>query len=121
MWLVTRLGMFSVVLADSVPGSGRADPDQMMVRARARDHLVALQAEHGSLAPFPIVESAAGLDYRWRIIAPKTEVVAAIASLVDGIDYRNFKRAAGQSRSVVGDDYITALHAVWAEFRRLQD
>jgi hypothetical protein len=121
MWLVTRIGLFSVVLADTEPGSGAADPGQMMIRARLRDHLVALQTEHGSLAVFPIVESAPGLDYRWRIIAPKTEAVAAIASLVDGIDYRNFKGAAGQNRSVVGDDYITALHAVWAEFRRLQD
>ena len=121
MWLISKHGFFSVVLADTAPGSGKADPEQMMIRARVRDHLVALQAERPDLTALPIVESGAGLDYRWRIVAPKAAVVAAITALVEEVDYRNFKGAAARNRAVVGDDYVAALHAVWAEFRRLQE
>tara|TARA_R110002072_G_scaffold302737_2_gene488208 strand:+ start:33794 stop:34159 length:366 start_codon:yes stop_codon:yes gene_type:complete len=120
MWLITQLGLFSVVLADTAPGTGQADPGQMMIRARVRGHLVALQAKRADLAAFPIVESGAGLDYRWRIVAPTAAVVEAIAALVQDVDYRNFKAAAARNRAVVGEGYLDALHAVWAEFRRMQ-
>lgn len=120
MWILTTIGAFSIVLAETQPGSGQPDPDRLMIRARRREHLELLQREHAALAPLPIIESHAGLDYRWRIVAPKALVRTVVEEAVARIDYRNFKSAAQRRHAETNAEYVASLHAIWNELRRLQ-
>jgi hypothetical protein len=111
MWIQSRSGAFSLVLAD--------DRDTMLIRARLRKHLELLQGEHPKLTDHPIVETSEG-DYRWQIGAPPSLVAAIVAKLVLGIDYDNFKDACSK-RDDLCSDYLTAVSQVWGVLRRMQD
>ena len=104
VWLLTSAGAFSIVLADTAPGSGTPDPDQLMIRARKREHLQLLQCDHPNITPFPIIESPPGLDYRFRIVAPKTVVAQVLADMASRVDYSNFKNAAHARAEHTGQD-----------------
>ena len=76
MWLMTRVGFFSIVRK---PGDG--DPT---IRSRVREDLEALQ-QHYLPALGPITAKA-GTDYPFRAKASVSDVAAATARMIDDID-----------------------------------
>ena len=119
MWVNSTVGLLSVVQAGPEPGSRPNAPRKLMVRARVRRHLELLQRDHPSLRRHQIIESEPGRDYKWRIIVPRATFARVVASMVAGIGYGNFKGACAASPDL-DPDYNSALHDVWAVFRRLQ-
>jgi hypothetical protein len=119
MWISSVVGTFSVVQAGPEPGKRPDAPRKLMVRARVRRHLELLQRDHPSLRRYPIIESEPHRDYRWRIIVPRTTFARVVAAMVEELDYQNFKGACAASPDL-DPAYNTALHDVWAVFRRLQ-
>jgi hypothetical protein len=117
MWLLSPEFFVSVVAARMNVGRGPVDPAKLMVRARLREHLVALQTRCPKLASAPILTTAG--DYRYRIIVDKSDFSAAVAKVVSDIDYCNFKNAAAASGKA-NDTYVKALHKVWADLREIQ-
>lgn len=66
-----------------------------MVRARVREDLVRLVAEHQrfGVGDKPEILDLPGHDYPYRIVIPKAEWVALASRLAEMIDYSNFKSA----------------------------
>lgn len=119
MWLQSRIGALSVVLAGPDPGGTPNATRKLMVRARVRKHLELLQRDHPSLRRYSIIESEPRRDYRWRIIVPRKVFAGVVAAMVAGIDYGNFKGACAASPDL-DPAYNSALHDVWSVFRQLQ-
>lgn len=152
MWLFTRHGFFSCTCADANHSGGfepavkgkpyhkqakKPDLDQMMVRARLKQHLVNLQeacadlsisasviAESpdramlfGEIAVAEIVESKTN-DYRFRILLPQPAFAVLVSWLVSDIDYCNFKNAVFEQEGA--SDYEHALHRIWSVHHGLQ-
>ncbi len=92
IWVATRYGFFSAVCARKGDGSraNPPDPHKMMIRARARDHLVRLVERFPSLKRFEIKTSPHN-DYRFRIIIPKWRWQRVMWGLIREQDYDNFK------------------------------
>ena len=110
MWLITPIGFFSVV---EKPGDKQAGT--LTVRARVRGDLVALK-KHYLPALGPIQESH-DTDYRFRAVAPRSEVSAAMARMVDGLDYSNFKSEVAKKQ---GHKRASLYHKVWDVLYHLQ-
>lgn len=114
MWLFTRLGFFSAVCARKDNGKSREiDPESIMVRARVKDHLLALKARFPKLLRGKI-QTDTGTDYKYRIIVPKPIWNEVVATLSDDVDYGNFKGA------VRDNEYHDALMRVWHVMNRMQ-
>jgi len=94
VWVLTTKGLLSVVLADTAIGSGVADPDTVMVRARRRSHLEQFQAAHPQLAGYDIIESPLHCDYGIRVVVPKRVFAEAMFDEVMSLGYKNFKSEA---------------------------
>lgn len=77
MWLYISGGFVSIV-------AHRDQPMHLLVRARHPDHIGALLP---GLEP-TVLETA---DYRFRVVAHRTDVVKAIAQYLTTMDYDNFK------------------------------
>lgn len=120
MWLMTKHGFYSVVLAklDPKQPSRGSDPDTVMVRARMRKHLEALAEVNPAMAEFDIVESEQ-TDYRYRIICPREVWATTHARLLDDLDYPNFKSAC-ERRYGYNDPYCQKLHDVWSVMYGIQ-
>jgi hypothetical protein len=89
MWLCTKIGFFSIV---------QKEPGMWHVRGWVRDDLVAL-ADLCGLDAALIVDSPGG-DYVCRLDIDRREVIAKIFEKLAGtIDYDNFKRVIGASRT----------------------
>ena len=119
MWIFTKYGFFSVVCASKAPSDLRGkvlDKNVVMVRARARSHLLRLQKAY-ALMPFKI-HTDTGTDYAFRMILPKKLWVEVAAELCRDIEYGNFKDACHKAT----DDhtYHDALYKVWATMQGLQ-
>ncbi len=120
MWLMTKHGFYSVVLARRDPAnpSEGADPDTVMIRARVRVHLVNLSELNPAVSGFEILESK-DTDYRYRIICPR-EVWAVIhTALLADLDYQNFKGAC-EEKYGWKDRYCMSLHDAWSVMNNLQ-
>lgn len=113
-WIFTRFGFFSAVCARK--GDGKlaqpVDPNQIMVRARVKAHLQALQKRFKELRPFPIYESA-NSDYRFRLFCPKGTWAHVMCDLALDLDYDNFKSEVKRFQGKKGAAYESALHRVW--------
>ncbi|MCK5941448.1 MAG: hypothetical protein KAI24_05715 [Planctomycetes bacterium] len=120
-WIQSVYGAFSIVLADTAPGSGEPDPETLMIRARRRAHLDALKARFSPLSDIEVIESSPRHDYRWRMIAPKTVVAQVVSDLVLDISWRNFKGACSNREAALGPGYTAALHTIWSTLARLQE
>lgn len=110
MWLITPIGFFSIVRKPADVARGT-----VTVRARVGSDLDALRAEFlPSLGP---TQERGGTDYRFRAVAPQSDVAEAAARLIGAIDYSNFKdevaRRQGHARA---DRY----HDVWSALMPLQ-
>lgn len=132
MWLCTKFGFFSCTCAEDRnaydpkrPLVKHPDINTIMVRARLRSHLVALQAAVNEDPTFPvdvvhaigaapIIESSTN-DYRFRILIPQPAFASLMVLLAEAVDYSNFKGevASREGRSA----YEEALHKVWAIMR----
>ena len=114
MWIFTRYGFVSVACAKKQDGS--IDEDTVMVRARARKHLVNLQERFSDTA-FGKAEilTGAGTDYKFRVIVPKAEWASIVSQLAMEQTWSNFKSEAARfSHMKTSGLYIHALHEIWA-------
>ena len=109
MWLITPVG-FSVVQK-----AGDVAADTLTVRARVRGDLDALREQYlPSLGP---VQESKTNDYRFRAVAPRADVAAAMARMVNQLQYSNFK---SQVAKVQGTARARLYHNVWDLLHRLQ-
>lgn len=122
MWLFTKHGFFSAVCARQ--GSGKhgqpVNPDRIMVRARVREHLEALQARFADLLGQAEIRESAGTDYAFRLFVGKSAWAKVVAGLAEETDYDNFKSEVARHRGEAGETYERSLHKVWDIMRRLQ-
>ena len=121
MWIFTRYGFYSVVQARKIEQgfvTDEPDPDNLMVRARVRQHLVNLQMGAPVLESCSILESSNN-DYRYRMVIPKKTWLEIAQGLTEDIDYTNFKSICEQEGLVDGS-YCDALHHIWAIHHQLQ-
>lgn len=99
MWIFTTKGFVSAV-------AHRAEPNNLMIRARARYSLDELATRSGSS-----IEATPYGDYPFRITVDRELFVEWVAEQVRDIDYDNFKNAAHD----LGDKrYDHALMRVWS-------
>lgn len=80
MWIVINDAFLSVV---SIP----TDPDNLMVRARAKKDI------NNVFGPDVKVLTTPDADYRFRAVLPRTDVGLKIADRIMEIDYTNFKNS----------------------------
>ena len=120
MWLMTTIGMFSAVCPRTEDGhGGLIETDRIMVRARVRNHIEALQVRFGELGEAELIETPHA-DYRFRIIVDKTAWAEAVGQMIGEQDYDNFKNAADSLQGRSGTAYVHALHRVWDVMYELQ-
>jgi len=120
MWLMTTMGMFSAVCPRTEEGrGGKIETDKIMVRARVRSHLEALQERFGALGAAEMIETPHA-DYRYRIVVDKADWMEAVGRMIDEQDYTNFKNAADAAQGRRGAAYVHALHRVWETMYELQ-
>jgi hypothetical protein len=84
MWVMTTVGMFSVVV-------NRQQPGHVLVRARARKDLEALLARVKDVWQDSDILRTPTADYRYRVSVPKTQWAEWVYALAQDIDYSNFK------------------------------
>lgn len=122
MWLFTKHGFYSIVCARQGDGShGQpVDPDRVMVRARVRSQLEALQEQFADLvADCEILESSS-TDYAYRIFVSKSVWAQVMVGLTEELDYDNFKSKVARHQGSDGAAYEHSLHEVWSVMNRLQ-
>jgi hypothetical protein len=121
MWLMTRLGFFSVVCARQAGGeSGTLDPDTLMVRARSKRHLTNLIGRYPEQLGGADIRADAGTEYPYRIIVAKPVWRAVMGLLTDELDYGNFKNEVSAA-GLCDLEYSRALADVWLRMRELED
>ena len=110
MWLITPIGFFSIVEKPS---------DKLVrtltVRARVHSDLVALKQQY--LPSLGTIKESLDTDYRFRATAPREEVSAAMAFLVNALDYSNFKSEVAKHQ---GHPRSKLHHEVWSILYKLQ-
>lgn len=110
MWIITPIGFFSVVQK-----TGDNQNGTLTVRARVRGDLVALKQHY--LPGLGAIQESKDTDYRFRAQAPRAEVSAAMARLVEDLDYSNFKAKVTQRQ---GYKRASLYHDVWDVLYKLQ-
>ena len=110
MWLITPIGFFSIVQKPSDEQAGT-----LTVRARLRGDLDALKEQY--LPGLDSIEESSDADYRFRASAPRGEVSAAMARLVDGLSYSNFKSEVAKRQGYARSNLY---HDVWSVLYKLQ-
>lgn len=122
MWIFTKHGFFSAVCARQ--GDGKhgqpVDLDRIMVRARIRDHLVALKKRFPDLIAECEIQEFVGTDYAFRIFVDKPAWSQVLVGLNDDTDYDNFKSAVARHQGRAGAAYEHSLHEVWSVMNKLQ-
>lgn len=107
MWLLTDFGFFSVV---EKPGDGR--DGALTVRARAREDLEALRARY--LPELGEIQEGGASDYEYRARVAREPLALAVAQIVRGIDYANFKSTVGARQ---GHERAAVYGRVWGVLR----
>lgn len=111
MWVFTKYGFFSAVCAGREDDRDVADPGRMMLRARQREHLEALQERFPAETGAAEILAGVGTDYPFRIFIDKAAWASVSESLAAEIDYRNFKNEAHSWQGAT--PYLRALSKVW--------
>lgn len=111
MWLLTPFGFFSVVRKPQDEAEGL-----LTIRARVRADLEALRETW--LPGMGEIVAGAGTDYRYRARVPRAELGLAMANLVSGIDYENFK---DEVKHRQGSSRAQAYGEVWHVLAGLRD
>ena len=110
MWMMTKQGFISVVRCHA------PNEHQVAVRARRRDHLVAIL----DLVDFDHVgQETDGTDYRFRVFFTNEELGVVMMAVASAIDYGNFKGAVDGCYGPT-DDYANSLHQVWSVMSTMQ-
>ena len=122
MWLFTKHGFFSAVCARQGDGKhGKpVDIDRIMVRARIRGHLEALNKRFPDVLGDCDIQESAGTDYAYRLFVPKSSWSQVVAGLAEETDYDNFKDEVTRQQGKEGAAYEHSLHEVWSVMHRLQ-
>lgn len=110
MWLITPVGFFSIAQKASDVAA-----DTLTVRARVRSDLEALRAQY--LPGLGEINESDTNDYRFRAAAPRAEVAAAMASLINDLHYSNFKNQVAMEQ---GKARALLYHDVWDVLYQLQ-
>ena len=109
-WFITTLGFFSVVEKDADKSRGT-----LTIRSRVRSDLENLHDRY--LPDMGEISESTRSDYRFRAVAPREAVSAAMSALVAGIDYGNFKDAVAQRQ---GYGRAQVYGHVWGQLYHLQ-
>ena len=113
MWLMTKYGFFSVVCAWESEMDQTPHADLLMIRARRKAHLTNLQNRFKVLHDYAITETQ-NTDYPYRIFAAKADMAGVFMSLLNEMDYCNFKTEVHNALPDDGD-YQKFLMSVWSE------
>jgi hypothetical protein len=110
IWILTTIGFFSIVQKE-----WNQSNDTLTIRSRVRGDLEGLRAYIADMSD--IIESEDS-DYRYRAVAKREAVMAALATLVADIDYDNFKSEVasrqGYRRAAVYGDVWQVLYGLQA-------
>jgi 8-oxo-dGTP pyrophosphatase MutT (NUDIX family) len=87
----------------------------LTIRARVQSDLLALREQY--LPGLSQISESKTNDYRFRGVAPRSEVMAAMARLVEDLNYGNFK---DQVAKVQGKARAHLYHDVWSVLYKLQ-
>ena len=105
MWLFTKNSFVSIV-------QHREQPDDVLVRARAKKHLARLFPETADQ-----IWHDSEADYPWRLIVSKQALAERVSAyILQNLSYDNFKAAQEKDDPA----WPRFLHAVWAEGLRLE-
>lgn len=110
MWLITKIGFFSVV---EKPEDKKKST--LTVRARVQSDLEGLR--DGYLSSLGPISEDTGTDYKYRAKVPRLDLANAIGKIVLDIDYSNFKNAVAKSQ---GAERSQLYHELWDVLYRLQ-
>ena len=108
MWLVTKVGFFSVVYKPE-------DGPRLTIRARAPGDLERLRQRY--LPKLGKITESDVTDYRYRAFATRQQVAAAVGKIALEIDYPNFKDEVFLEQ---GSFRSSVYHRVWAALLDLQ-
>ena len=111
MWLITSTGFYSIVEKPTDCGKGT-----LTVRARVRADLLALKRGH--CPSLGRIRESDDTDYRFRATARRGDVAQALAEMIEGLDYSNFKSEVAMQQGI---DRAHLYHDVWDVLHRLQD
>jgi len=122
MWIFTKYGFFSAVCARQGDGTyGQpVNPERIMVRARVRSHLEAIQVRFSNLLNEIDIKEFTGTDYAFRFFVDKSVWSQVLVGLSDEMDYDNFKSKVARHQGSKGAEYEHSLHEVWSVMNRLQ-
>ena len=123
MWLFTKYGFYSSVCARQGAGHHNqpVDPDRLMIRARIREHLEALQARFPTQLATIEVSETPDTDYRYRTFVDKAVWTPVLVGLSEEMEYDNFKSEVARHQGTAGAGYEQALHDVWSVMYQLQN
>lgn len=96
MWVCLNSGFLSIV-------QKRDDPETLLVRARARDHIT-------NTFPHAEVFTDKKADYFYRAYIPRSVVALALDSEVHDINYDNFKNSVKDN--LLHDTYLSIWHVI---------
>ena len=113
MWVMLPDGALSIVQRTKVDEN---DDRTLQVRARRVEWLDSFRVYCPELGENMFADGKA--DYSWRAYARPEDVARAMARIVLGLDYTNFKNAAaseqhGLKDPVLRSGLVTAYHKVW--------
>lgn len=108
MWIFTNFGFFSVVQ--------KGGDDDLTVRVRVGSDLDRLREQY--LPELGPTVEGSGTDYRYRATVPSKSLGAALAAIVRGIDYSNFKDSVAHE---LGHRRADVMHGIWREALRLEE
>jgi hypothetical protein len=111
MWLFTEEGFYSAVV-------GKDDPDQIVVRARAREDLVRLIDVYSEWTDMgdPVILDEGG-DYPHRIVLHREVWAEVVQGAAMGISYTNFK---DRVHDVLGHERAHTYLRVWSALLELE-
>jgi hypothetical protein len=78
----------------------KTQPHKLMVRARAKEHLLNLFGPKAQIIETP------DADYRWRVLTTRRRVTQLMSDAIASLDYPNFKDS-------VEDDRLHRMYARW--------
>jgi hypothetical protein len=123
MWLFSKYGFYSAVCARQADGrhDRPIDPNRLMIRARVRGHLEALELRFADLLGPCDIQESAQTDYAFRIFVDKHVWSQLLAKLAEETDYDNFKSEVARHQGRAGSAYERSLHDVWSVMYGLQE
>lgn len=101
MWLMTSFGFFSIVR--------KGESAELTIRSRTRGDLDRLRAHY--LPELGPSLAHAGTDYPWRAVVAPWPLQAAMARIVEDLDYPNFK---DEVALTLGKDRAKRYGKVWS-------